>query len=113
MSFLLKWIFNITLVFCSVISSDTETHTGSDVKTFRTEQFFSKQPTQALEKARLHVPDTDSFSQFWRISLAGHNAIVRVKEKSSMLDEKAFVAVLNDLKFIHRPAKEPFARTVS
>jgi hypothetical protein len=113
MSFFLKWVFNITLILCSVISSDTRTHSGSDVKTFRTEQFFFKQTTQAVEKTRLHFPYTDSFSQLWRISLADHNAIVSIKEKALILNEKAFVVILRDLKFIHRPAKEPFARTVS
>jgi hypothetical protein len=82
MSFILKWILNITLVLCSVISSDTGTHGGSDVKTFRTEQFFSKQATQAVEKTRLQVPHTDSFSQLCRVSLADHNTRVRTKEKS-------------------------------
>jgi hypothetical protein len=114
-NFILKWIFNITLVICSVVSSDVAIHGGSDVKTFRTEQFFSKQTTQAIEKTRLHVLQTDSFSQLWRISLVDHNTRVRIKEKSLILDEKVFVAILSDPKFTHRPrpAKEPVARTVS
>jgi hypothetical protein len=113
MSFILKWIFNITLVLCSVVSSDIGTHGGSDVKTFRTEQFFSKQTKQTVEKNRLHVRHADSYSQLWRVSLVDHNTKVRIKEKSLIHDEKGFAAILNDFKFIHRPATEPFAHTVS
>jgi hypothetical protein len=113
MSFLLKWIFNITLVLCSVISSDLETHGGSDVKTFRTEQFFFKHATQAVEESQPHRICTDSFSLSWTLILDDHDARVRTKEKSLMLDERAIAAILSDLKFIHPPAMEPFAHTVS
>jgi hypothetical protein len=113
MSFLLKWIFNVTLVLCSVISSDLRTHGGSDVNTFRTEQFFSKHATQAVEESQPHRICTDSFSLSWTISLVDHNARVRIKEKSLILDERAIAVILNEFIFIHRPAKEPLAQAVS
>jgi hypothetical protein len=113
MNFVSKLVFYITLIVSSVICSGATTHSGSDAKVFRTEQVVLGQTTDIDKKAKPNIPNTTSSSSEWRMSLVDFNRKLHVKEKTLILQQKVFLANAHDLKFIHRPAREPFAHSVS